>query len=113
MEKDKVDKALEQAAVSLRRLEESGDIDGFVVIAQKKTSSTTDGITAICVANDRHLVTWAAALARAVVRRGHHSPRKVAQDLYDVITRWSRYEKEYAREDWEGEKDDRKDGRVD
>ncbi len=109
MKKDKVDEALEKMAESLRRLKESGDIDGLVVIAQKKTSSTTDGITGICIANDRHLLIWAAAIARAVVRRGHHSPRKVAQDLYDVITKWSRYEKEYASEEWEGERNDRVD----
>lgn len=70
-------------------------------------SQTTDGVAAICEASDRQLVVWAAALAQAVVRGGHHSPRKVAQDLYNVITRWKTYEKEYAREDWEGEKDDR------
>lgn len=78
MKKDKVDKALEQAVEPLQRLEKSGDIDGFVIIAQEKMSQTTDGVAAICEASERQLVVWAAALARAVVRGGHHSPRKVA-----------------------------------
>lgn len=45
MKKDKVDEALEKMAESLRRLEKNGDIDSFVVIAQRKTSRTTDGMT--------------------------------------------------------------------
>lgn len=107
MKKDKVDKALEQAVEPLQRLEKSGNIDGFVIIAQKKMSQTTDGVAAICEASERQLVVWAAALARAVVRGGHHSPRKVAQDLYNVIVNWKTYEEEYASKDWEGERNDR------
>lgn len=107
MKKDKVDEALKRAVEPLQRLEKSGDIDGFVVIAQKKMSRTTDGVAAICEASDRQLVVWAAALAQAVVRGGHHSPRKVAQDLYNVITNWKTYEKEYASKDWEDKRNDR------
>jgi hypothetical protein len=107
MKKDKVDEALEKMAESLQRLEESGDIDGFVVITQKKMSQTTDGVAAICEASDRQLVVWAAALAQAVARRGHHSPQRIAQDLYNVITSWKTYEEGYTQEDWEGERDDR------
>lgn len=107
MKKDKVDKALEQAVEPLQRLEKSGDIDGFVIIAQKKMSQTTDGVAAICEASDRQLVVWAAALAQAVARRGHHSPRRIAQDLYNVITHWKTYEEEYASEDLEDERNDR------
>lgn len=107
MKKDKVDEVLKRAVEPLQRLEKSGDIDGFVIIAQKKMSQTTDGVAAICEASDRQLVVWAAALAQAVVRRGHHSPRRVAQDLYNVITSWKTYEEEYASENWESEQDDR------
>ena len=106
MKKDKVDEALEKMAESLRRLENNGDIDSFVVIAQRKTSRTTDGMTAICVANEMHLMTWAAALARTVVNRGHHSPQRVTQDLYNIITSWSQYEKEHEVEAWGDEQDD-------
>lgn len=106
MKKDKVDEALEKMAESLRHLEKNGDIDSFVVIAQRKTSRKTDGMTAICVANERYLMTWAAALARAVAHRGHHSPQRVAQDLYNIITNWSQYEKEHEVEAWGGEQDD-------
>ena len=107
MKKDKVDEALETMAESLQRLKESGDIDGFVVITQKKMSQTTDGVAAIGEASDRQLVVWAAALAQAVARRGHHSPRRIAQDLYNVITHWKTYEEEYASEDLEDERNDR------
>lgn len=107
MKKDKVDEALEKMAESLQRLEESGDIDGFVVITQKEMSQTTDGVAAICEASERQLVVWATALAQAVARRGHHSPRRIAQDLYNVITSWKTYEEGYTQEDWEGERDDR------
>lgn len=107
MKKDKVDEALKRAVEPLQRLEKSGDIDGFVIIAQKKMSQTTDGVAAICEASDRQLIVWAAALAQAVVRGGHHSPQKVAQDLYNVIMRWKTYEEGYTQEDWEGERDDR------
>lgn len=47
MEKDKVDEALKRAAEPLQRLEKSGDVDGFVIVAQKKMSQTTDGVAAI------------------------------------------------------------------
>ncbi len=104
---EKVDEAMGKAAEPLQRLEESGEVDGFVIIAQKKMSRTTAGVAAICEASDRQLIVWAAALAQAVVRGGHHSPRKVAQDLYNVITNWKTYEKEYASKDWEDERNDR------
>lgn len=106
MKKDKVDEALEKMAESLRRLEKNGDIDSFVVIAQRKTGQKTDGMTAICVANERYLMTWAAALARAVAHRGHHSPKRVAQDLYNIITNWRQYEKEHEVEAWGDGQDD-------
>lgn len=106
-EKVKVDEAMGKAAEPLQRLEESGDVDGFVIIAQKKMSRTTAGVAAICQASDRQLVVWAAALAQVVARRGHRSPQKIAQDLYNIIMHWKTYEEEYASEDLEDERNDR------
>ena len=45
--KKKVDKAMRKAAESLWHLEKSGDVDGFVIIAQKKMSRKTDGVAAL------------------------------------------------------------------
>ena len=45
--KKKVDKAMSKAAEPLQRLEKSGDVDGFVIIAQKKMSRKTDGVAAL------------------------------------------------------------------
>ena len=104
--KKKVDKAMSKAAEPLQRLEESGDVDGFVIIAQKKMSRR-DGIATICQASDRQLVVWAAMLAQAVVRRGHHSPQRIAQDLYTIITHWQTFEEEYASKDLEDERNGR------
>lgn len=105
--KKKVDKAMSKAAEPLQRLEKSGDVDGFVIIAQKKMSRATDGVATICQASDRQLVVWAAMLAQAVARRGHHSPQRVAQDIYTVITHWETFEEEYASKDLEDERNDR------
>ena len=104
---EKVDKAMSKAAEPLWHLEKSGDVDGFVIIAQKKMSQTTAGVAAICQASERQLVVWAAMLAQAVVRGGHHSPREIAQDLYNVITHWKKFEEEYTSEDLEDERNDR------
>ena len=106
-EKVKVDEAMGKAAEQLQRLEESGDVDGFVIIAQKKMSRETAVVAAICQASDRQLIVWAAALAQAVVRGGHHSPREIAQDLYNAITHWKKFEEEYTSEDLEDERNDR------
>lgn len=104
---EKVDEAMGKAAEPLQRLEESGDVDGFVIIAQKKMSRTTAGVAAICQASDRQLVVWAAALAQVVARRGHRSPQKIAQDLYNIIMNWKTYEEEYASKDLEDERNGR------
>lgn len=104
---EKVDEAMRKAAEPLWRLEKSGDVDGFVIIAQKKMSRKTDGVAAICQASDRQLIVWAVTLAQAVARGGHHSPREIAQDLYNVITHWKTFEEEYTSEDLEDERNDR------
>ena len=105
--KIKLNKAMSKAAEPLQRLEKSGDVDGFVIIAQEKMSRGMDGVATICQASDRQLVVWAAMLAQAVVRGGHHSPREIAQDLYNVITHWKKFEEEYTSEDLEDERNDR------
>ena len=104
--KKKLDKAMSKAAEPLQRLEKSGDVDGFVIIAQEKMSRGMDGVATIYQASDRQLMVWAAMLAQAVARRGHHSPQRIAQDLYTVITHWERFKEEYASEDLEDERDD-------
>lgn len=104
---EKVDEAMRKAAEPLWRLEKSGDVDGFVIIAQKKMSRKTDVVAAICQASDRQLIVWAAMLAQAVTRGGHHSHQEIAQDLYNVITHWKNFEEEYTSEDLEDERNDR------
>lgn len=93
------------------RMKDTGDIDGFAVVTQRPelgpVNQPDTGVSIAINASDKQLVVWAAVLAQAVARRGHHSPRRIAQDLYNVITSWKTYEEGYTQEDWEGERDDR------